>query len=175
MQKECLVCKNIYFKKPTESVDSWSCRKYCCHTCYWIALKDERLYRESRIKSSQSHMGNPGYWKGKKRPEFDKEWKRNMSRNPWNKGKVLPQLSGENSPNWKGDSAGYHSIHIWVSKNLGKPSHCAKCDKSEGKFEWANISKEYKRDLSDWVRLCKSCHNIYDDVYKKIWDSRRSS
>lgn len=30
------------------------------------------------------------------------------------------------------------------------------------RYEWANISGEYKRDRSDWVMLCPSCHRKID-------------
>jgi hypothetical protein len=29
-------------------------------------------------------------------------------------------------------------------------------------FQWANISKKYLRDFSDWMQLCASCHAKYD-------------
>lgn len=38
--------------------------------------------------------------------------------------------------------------------------NCLQCN--TGKFEWANKSGDYKRDLSDWLRLCISCHRKYD-------------
>lgn len=30
------------------------------------------------------------------------------------------------------------------------------------KIHWANISRLYKRDLDDWMRLCAKCHKAYD-------------
>ena len=64
---------------------------------------------------------------------------------------------------WKGENAGYVSKHKWVSKHKGKPSLCEHCGTTEAKrFEWANVSGEYKRELDDYIRLCKSCHNKYD-------------
>lgn len=119
-------------------------------------------------------MGKSGYWLGKKRPEFTDEWKKNMARNPWNKGKQLPQLSGENHFAWKGDNVGYDALHDWVANKLGRPQRCEHCKNTTKKrYEWANISKEYKRDLSDWIRLCKSCHNKFDETGKKAWITRR--
>jgi hypothetical protein len=57
---------------------------------------------------------------------------------------------------------GYHTIHDWVSFRLGKASVCKHCGSDKGRIEWANISHEYKRDLSDWMSLCKKCHIKYD-------------
>lgn len=78
--------------------------------------------------------------------------------------------------NWKGDEVGYYGLHKWVQGKLGKPSKCEFCGTTESnRYEWANKSGEYKRDLTDWIRLCKHCHNEYDDIYVKIWDSRRAN
>ena len=71
----------------------------------------------------------------------------------------------EQTSRWKGDNIGYASLHQWVAKKLGKPSKCEFCGKEEPngrKIHWANKSHEYKRNLEDWIRLCKSCHVRYD-------------
>jgi hypothetical protein len=73
----------------------------------------------------------------------------------------------EDSPNWKGTDVGNGGLHDWVRKNLGTPSLCVHCGVTEGWFEWSNISREYKRDLKDWQRLCRSCHIKYDDMVEK--------
>lgn len=36
------------------------------------------------------------------------------------------------------------------------------------RYEWANISGEYKRDRSDWVMLCPSCHRKIDMGKEKL-------
>jgi len=67
--------------------------------------------------------------------------------------------------NFNGTAAEYRSLHYWVEKQLGKPMKCSKClaeDKS--RYHWANISKSYKREISDWVRLCVKCHLNMDKV-----------
>lgn len=82
---------------------------------------------------------------------------------------------GENHPMWKGDSVGYFALHSWVIRRLGSPQECSKCHTTTSKkFEWANISREYKRDLTDWKRLCKECHLKYDEVLKKGWETRHA-
>ena len=35
-------------------------------------------------------------------------------------------------------------------------------DTTSTKFEWANISGEYRIDRDDWARLCCRCHRRYD-------------
>ena len=85
------------------------------------------------------------------------------------------QFLNENHFLWKGDEAGYHAIHKWIIRKLGQPSLCEECGTTTAKrFEWANISGEYKRDFDDYKRLCKSCHALFDDIGKKIWITRRS-
>jgi len=116
--------------------------------------------------------------------------KRCIGRNPWNKDKkgihlssstefkkgIIPWIAGkknpygteENHPRWKGELVGYSGIHMWVVKHLGKPSKCEFCERDglKGKqIHWANKSREYKRELSDWLRLCYWCHRNYDKGY----------
>ena len=69
----------------------------------------------------------------------------------------------EKNPNWKGDQVGYSGVHHWITKMLGQPKYCANCSSTtKSIYHWANISKAYKRELSDWVRLCVKCHSAYD-------------
>lgn len=66
---------------------------------------------------------------------------------------------------WKGDKVSYRNLHRWVERYLGTPSECTECGftSSNGRqFHWANISRQYKRDLDDWIRLCVRCHFAYD-------------
>lgn len=79
--------------------------------------------------------------------------------------------SGENSWAWKGNSVGVDALHDWVKKHLGKPRKCEFCKTTTAKqYEWANKSQQYKRDLSDWIRLCRSCHAKYDyPIRSKKW------
>lgn len=78
-------------------------------------------------------------------------------------------MLGENNWAWKGETVGYHGIHKWVSKVAGKPKCCASCKIRQAKrYEWANISGQYRRDISDWTRLCKRCHNKFDSIALKV-------
>lgn len=83
--------------------------------------------------------------------------------------------SGELNPNWKSDSNHYSAIHAWLNKHIGKPNFCEHCgNQNAKKYDWANISKLYKRDRIDWLRLCRSCHIKYDESRKKMWERRRA-
>lgn len=62
----------------------------------------------------------------------------------------------------------YRALHRWVEYHLGKPKRCDNCaDTSDRMYDWANISGEYKRDLSDWKRLCRPCHMKMDGQHRK--------
>lgn len=66
---------------------------------------------------------------------------------------------------FSGTKMTYSGVHEWVKRKLGQPSVCEHCSTTEAKaYDWSNISHEYKRDLSDWQRLCRSCHIKYDDM-----------
>lgn len=79
------------------------------------------------------------------------------------KAHAMPKPSGEENPNWKGDCVGYHGLHSWIRKILGAPKECELCKTTNARrYEWANKSGEYKRDLSDWRRLCVACHRRTD-------------
>lgn len=71
--------------------------------------------------------------------------------------------SGKDSWAWKGDKVGKSALHNWVEKHKGKPKKCEHCGTTKAKqYDWANISGEYKRELNDFKRLCRSCHAKYD-------------
>lgn len=70
---------------------------------------------------------------------------------------------GESHPGWKGDQVSYQALHEWVRKNSSIPRDCQKCG-CHADVEAANISGQYKRDLSDWVFVCKSCHVVMDGI-----------
>jgi hypothetical protein len=71
----------------------------------------------------------------------------------------------------------YQALHRWVNKELGQPKSCEFCKTTEGWFDWSNISGEYKRELSDWQRLCRKCHRKYDNISEKLkasWERKRA-
>lgn len=81
---------------------------------------------------------------------------------------VASSKKGDKSPTWKGTSVGYHGLHKWVTRVLGKPSSCQSCGTTSAKrFEWASKNHKYTRHVSDWLRLCSSCHKYYDGQSKK--------
>lgn len=69
--------------------------------------------------------------------------------------------SGPKNHSWKGDEAGYQALHLRVESTRGKPKKCAFCQRTSGRFEWANMTGDYA-DVWDYIRLCVSCHRAYD-------------
>jgi len=108
------------------------------------------------------------------RPIKERKYNDKPNQTSYKKGHV--GLVGKNNPLWKGDQVGYGALHDWVNLHLGKPKLCSMCGSTEKKkYEWANISKEYKREVTDWERLCTSCHRLRDGHSHKSWQTRRSN
>jgi hypothetical protein len=81
----------------------------------------------------------------------------------------------EKHPGWKGENAGYEAIHYFVRARFKQPECCQMCGKKYIKLDLANISQEYKRDLSDWEYLCRRCHMTKDgrlENFKKVRATR---
>lgn len=64
---------------------------------------------------------------------------------------------GDNHYMWKGENVKYGALHYWVKKNKPKPQFCDEC-KINLPRDLANISGKYKRDITDFEWLCRSCH-----------------
>lgn len=95
----------------------------------------------------------------------------------WCKRISTGQGVGENNKHWKGENAGYWTKHKWIVKEYGNPSKCEDCGVVGKKniggrwtIQWANISGEYKRIVSDYKGLCVSCHIKFDGLIKTIDD-----
>ena len=74
---------------------------------------------------------------------------------------------GSKNGMWKGDSVGLDSLHEWVKNRFPKPTLCSDCLVDPPK-DLANISQEYKRDLTDWEWLCRRCHMVKDGRLLKL-------
>lgn len=81
------------------------------------------------------------------------------------KRKISESHKEDKAYQWKGDNVGYDALHDWVKKHLGKAFECYHCYSTK-KVQWANKSREYKRDLTDWLQLCQSCHTKYDKDHR---------
>ncbi len=55
----------------------------------------------------------------------------------------------------------YHGLHQWVQYHIMKSGICIICNEYKN-TEFANISGQYKRELRDFMEVCKPCHSLYD-------------
>jgi len=100
---------------------------------------------ETKKKISQANTGNT--WK------LSKITKDKMR---------ISKIANKN-PNWKGEKVGYAALHNWIERHYGKPKKCSHCGTEVAKkYEWANISGKYVRDIKDFIRLCDRCHKVFD-------------
>lgn len=95
------------------------------------------------------------------------------SRN-YTKGEPVKFIAGHNMKNgrykeeahfgWKGDKVGHSALHNWIKKHYGTLKKCSNCGTTDPskRYEWANISGEYRRDIKDFKRLCTKCHHAFD-------------
>lgn len=83
------------------------------------------------------------------------------------KKKISDGKLNELNPNWKGDDVGLINLHRWIERRKAKPDFCENCKKKEP-MDLANISGEYKRDISDFKWLCRSCHMNEDGRIKNL-------
>lgn len=115
---------------------------------------------------------------------------------PWNKGKITTPKSicpvckkefiayknnlirkmfcsrkcsktGQYNPIWAGEKVGYAGVHAWIKKHFPKPVVCSDC-RINPPHDLANISQQYKRDVSDWEWLCRKCHMTKDGRLVKV-------
>ena len=88
--------------------------------------------------------------RGYRRPPFSQEWKDKIA-----------LASVGNQSHYMGERVGYWGLHRWLDRELGRPKKCKHCGSTkEKRYEWANISGEYKRDVDDFIRLCKKSSTI---------------
>ena len=98
---------------------------------------------------------------------FSEEHKKNLSAAKYGR-------YGDKNNGWKGTRVKYSGLHLWVQKELGRADHCdgEKCSGVSERYEWANISGEYKRDVNDFEWLCRKCHMKKDGRYYK-WQKHK--
>jgi len=63
---------------------------------------------------------------------------------------------------WKGDDVSIKTLHDYMYRHIKKPLKCQCCKKID-RLDLANISQEYKRELTDWEWLCRRCHMTKDN------------
>lgn len=146
MDRVCQHCGKIMVKPLTKSRKDWENRsKYCSKKCMYTAHKGKHFAPSTELKKGHSEIP----------------------------GRVVALPRDEKHHQWKGNKVGYGALHSWVQRRLGTPQECWQCGTTEKRrYQWSNTSREYKRELSDWRRLCIPCHKKYDRT--KIKDGAKS-
>ena len=146
-------------------------KKFCCKTCFY-----KYRTRPSGLKYKIVSVNKGWFAKGikpwsstvkglgimKKNVGSFKKGERRGILTEFKKGEKM----GFENIKWRGEEVGYYALHTWVQRKLGKAKKCSDCMKTRGRIEWANKSHEYRRDIEDWIQLCKKCHAKYD---KDTW------
>lgn len=117
--KKCLCCDEQFYRKPELSDRQWGKQRYCSFRCsvkHFYPIRQNILWSkpEYKKKLSIAHLGQKA----------------------WNKGKKVPQTSGDKNTNWKG--------------GITKLNHSIRC-----MIEYKNwVRKVFARD--NWT--CRFCH-----------------
>jgi len=176
LEKKCVICGKVYYKKVNTSVKNWEKSKCCSWACMWKT----KIGNKNRLGISY-----PAWNKGipqtdavkKKLSKALKVIAKEKGFGLWMTGKKLSRATkkkigdanrGILSKSWKGDKAKYGSKHMWIYKMKGKPSVCDHCGKTgliRHKRQWANKDHKYSRNLEDWMNLCIPCHVKYDKKF----------
>ena len=147
---KCLICKVEFYVKRVHLLKGWG--KYCSTKCHGFSLKgiipSNLAYAQS--KSPIGKKGNSYHNKG------EKHWA------------------------WQKENPSYRAVHAWMRKEFGIAIKCENKEciypRKDGRgylmlkpkvYQWANISRQYKRERSDFMQLCSSCHKNYDVAYAK--------
>ncbi len=112
---------------------------------YYKGRQNYLISEKTKKKISQTLMGH----------KHSKEAKKLMSLSKQN----------EKHPLWKGEQASYTAKHIWIRRHYGKAQMCQNLDcecKNPKRFDWANLSGKYLREIKDYIQLCVSCHKKAD-------------
>jgi hypothetical protein len=131
-----------------------------------VIKKRKPMSEETKTKIREANKGKTAWNKGKPAP-----WaKKRMEENNPAKLEHNKKRMRENNPMSHGGEvaykrADYKAVHAYVVRAFGKPNKCEKCGVIGNRpkmIHWANISGGYKRERSDWERLCYKCHKIMD-------------
>ena len=141
-------CTECYLKYLSKSKNCINCGKK-------ISSQAEKCRRCSKL----GHGWPKKYYKKQSLAQKN----RFKNNHQWNEGKHWKHLQGKNHGQWKGNKVGIKALHRWVINHKGRPKQCDQCQTTNKKvYDWANKDHKYKRDLSDYIRLCRSCHRKYD-------------
>lgn len=145
----CTICGIEYIRKKTEGKDKFLKRKFCSRKCAYVGRKflpppnlGKKASEETKRKQSESHKGNPGYWKGKKLPLHVVE---DMSRRA--KGKPSPMKGRKyDKPAW---NKGLKMPPSWIKGKHQTEETKQKC-REANKGKNYSPSTQFEKGLTPW-------------------------
>jgi len=60
----------------------------------------------------------------------------------------------------------YNKVHCWVRRRILPQKHCTICNEDK-KLEIASVSGNYIKSIEEFFLLCKSCHQLYDNLRRE--------
>lgn len=127
---------------------------------------------EARHKMSEAKKNPSEDYRKKLSDKLKCIWKDPSYRNRVILARVGKCRSGDKINTWKGDCVGYDGLHHWIRRHKPPSETCEHCHQKKP-LQAANISGEYKRDVNDYIWLCRKCHTAYDEIPAKMWAARR--
>lgn len=154
MQVICVCCNSKFISYGKQA-------KYCSLDCKWsfntrnIDFEKAKSLYESGM--SQKEIGNTFGVSQKVIYKFF------MRHNYKCRVAAKRDQKGIKNTMWKGNSVSYSAFHFRVESIYGKPKKCSVCgtDDLSKSYDWANLTGKYE-DVSDYKRMCRSCHRQYD-------------
>jgi hypothetical protein len=61
----------------------------------------------------------------------------------------------------------YHQLHRYIRENKPKPDFCQRCG-IKNPVNIANRSGKYKKDIRDYLWVCRKCHHEMDGLVKNF-------
>src|SRR3990167_4263598 len=171
---QCKTCSKVFEKKSYEI--KVRPNHYCCHPCYAVSLKGKMPVNIEMLRSSKPWLGKKltfQVWnKGKKLPY--PPWNKGLKgvQIAWNKGIEMPQMRGENHPNWKGGgSISRETVKYkrWRTLVFEKDNYtCQHCGARSGKGKKVILNADHIKPfalypdsrfiLSNGRTICLDCH-----------------
>lgn len=142
-------------------------KDFKCHSHKKTHFCDRKCLSEYRRFGKEIACNNCGKMKYFRNSLIKKQKYFFCSKNCYNKhAKIIGKkvsIKNENHWNWKGKDVKYGGVHRWIKRHKEKSQTCEHCNKKR-KLDLANISDKYKRDIDDYLWLCRSCHEKYDNT-----------
>lgn len=69
----------------------------------------------------------------------------------------------------------YNKVHQYIRRNWQPADFCTQCGNTEPRrYEWANVTGVYSKNLEDYLPMCVPCHRSFDysDYQKDIHRER---